>query len=775
MKKLYALFFLFSISLSSLSFSPKNSVVHAQQSDTIQTSWNLFEINSVDGTIGNSGVNISKNSDGSIHVYGTARQTSIKNLGDVDLDAGEYTFRGLSNQEKNTIALQLWNLDKNNTVSQTITPQIGFYDSQSFCIEEKSSVRVRIIVYQGANVDVTCLPTIERKSDNIISYQNYNENCNGVEFKTLFDNIIAINGTSTKTFIKQISDIEIVPGEYTLYGLHGLQKNTAALQLWHLDKNNQPTSLVCGHVGNDLSYVSFTIDETVKLRLRFIVYGESQISVCCSPTIICNQMYPRIEGNLINFINIKGEIGKSGAYLSVQHDILNITGSSSSVGVRVFGTVSLYPGTYCYSGLAGMAKNSLALQLWEVDENGKEMQILCAQIGTIERNQMQFTITKRINAVCRIIVYAGVLTNVSCKPCITRITSAKCDFQSINLIDDKVNVLVMEEGYQRYTVYRQKNKDSFEKIGSQKEAIFYDTDINKDEEYSYYYIGDGVIESEVRDSNFNSKNCASVACLMYHYFMTEDDLNNGGLSESYVYVDEFEDDLKYLKNHNIETIFCSDLIDFLRGEITLPERCVLIVIDDGHYSVYKYVLPLLEKYDCKANATIIGQFADRATNRTEVPQNNYWMTWNEIGELSASGYFEIGSHTYYLHNNSDRIGAHKKDDETDEEYREVLLNDGRLINEKLFDSTGYNCYFFAYPYNNPSLIGVDYMHNDLDYQLFFVGDANYWDYTKTRCNYFVKGTYGINPWWLIRRASRRTREDFGTFLNDIFENQNSQY
>ncbi len=40
----------------------------------------------------------------------------------------------------------------------------------------------------------------------------------------------------------------------------------------------------------------------------------------------------------------------------------------------------------------------------------------------------------------------------------------------------------------------------------------------------------------------------------------------------------------------------SDLLKFLHHEITLPDNCVCITIDDGYKSAVVYAAPILKKY-----------------------------------------------------------------------------------------------------------------------------------------------------------------------------------
>ena len=85
------------------------------------------------------------------------------------------------------------------------------------------------------------------------------------------------------------------------------------------------------------------------------------------------------------------------------------------------------------------------------------------------------------------------------------------------------------------------------------------------------------------------------------------------------------------------------------GQAELPEKPVMITFDDGYYNNLIYVLPLLKKYDMKAVISIVGSFTERAQELNDQNPAYAHMIWADIKALAASGYVEIGSHSYALH------------------------------------------------------------------------------------------------------------------------------
>ena len=89
----------------------------------------------------------------------------------------------------------------------------------------------------------------------------------------------------------------------------------------------------------------------------------------------------------------------------------------------------------------------------------------------------------------------------------------------------------------------------------------------------------------------------SVLVLTYHHILTKEDKEKYFKDNMYIAsVEDFEEQIKYLKENNYNSITTDDLYSWLQYEKELPEKSVLITFDDGYTSTYKYALPILEKY-----------------------------------------------------------------------------------------------------------------------------------------------------------------------------------
>ena len=263
-----------------------------------------------------------------------------------------------------------------------------------------------------------------------------------------------------------------------------------------------------------------------------------------------------------------------------------------------------------------------------------------------------------------------------------------------------------------------------------------------------------------------------VGALCYHKFYTEKEIENGMELGTYtIMADEFEAHLKYLAEENITVITVQQLLDYIDGKINLPEKCMLITVDDCDITFYQYAYPLLQKYGVTANAAVIGNRSDGASEGNAY--RSYYSTWEQIREMAESGMVEFGAHTYYLHDKENgRTGAMMKNDEGVKTYRKVLKDDLLPLNEKIAQYVGYEPTFFVYPYYAVSMPSIPILRDDVGYRLLFCGNSeSTFRYCgesvhTTNYNLFQKGTEPEDI--MIKRFTPRSGDDFPELINTIF-------
>ena len=170
-----------------------------------------------------------------------------------------------------------------------------------------------------------------------------------------------------------------------------------------------------------------------------------------------------------------------------------------------------------------------------------------------------------------------------------------------------------------------------------------------------------------------------VPILVYHRFApTPQNLYTVSLQE-------FEGQMRYLKENGYQVIPLKTLVDFYLGKGSPPPpRAVVITIDDGHTSVYSYAFPILKKYGYSATLFIYPCCIGRVS---------YALTWEQIRELADQG-LEIGSHTRY-HPNFKLERRRLKPQEYEELVEKEMTSSKKILEEKLGRSIRYLSYPFG--------------------------------------------------------------------------------
>ena len=202
----------------------------------------------------------------------------------------------------------------------------------------------------------------------------------------------------------------------------------------------------------------------------------------------------------------------------------------------------------------------------------------------------------------------------------------------------------------------------------------------------------------------NSEEYIKVPIIMYHSILKDPARSNKYTITPAV----LEEDLKYIKANGYETITISDLISYVYADKPLPPKPIILTFDDGHYNNYGYLYPLLEKYDMKAVISIVGSYTDKFSETNEANLNYSYLRWKDINELISSGRIEFQNHTYNLHDNTHgRIGAKKKNGESDDEYKKILEEDINKLQNEFKENTGYVPTCFTYPFGGISNSSLD--------------------------------------------------------------------
>ncbi len=103
---------------------------------------------------------------------------------------------------------------------------------------------------------------------------------------------------------------------------------------------------------------------------------------------------------------------------------------------------------------------------------------------------------------------------------------------------------------------------------------------------------------------------------------------------------QLDEQMKALTLMGAHVLSAAEMVAYQAGG-TVPPKSVFITFDDGARGVWKYADRILKRYKFRAVAFVI-----TGSVGTRPP---YYMTWNELEQLGASGRWDIEAHTHLGH------------------------------------------------------------------------------------------------------------------------------
>ena len=87
---------------------------------------------------------------------------------------------------------------------------------------------------------------------------------------------------------------------------------------------------------------------------------------------------------------------------------------------------------------------------------------------------------------------------------------------------------------------------------------------------------------------------------MYHYVYTPDDLPKT-INTNYILDSKLEEQLKYLKEQDFYFPSYQELSAYIKGEIDLPKKSVILTFDDGQKGFFKVWYSIIRKISDSSN------------------------------------------------------------------------------------------------------------------------------------------------------------------------------
>lgn len=161
---------------------------------------------------------------------------------------------------------------------------------------------------------------------------------------------------------------------------------------------------------------------------------------------------------------------------------------------------------------------------------------------------------------------------------------------------------------------------------------------------------------------------AYVSVLLYHRF------DEGRYPTTTTSSVQFEQQLSYLETNGYAVMSMDQLAACVEGRAKIPEKAVVITIDDGFISEYEHAVPLLRKHGFPFTIFVF----------TRGVGTRGYVTWPQLRELETLG-GTVGCHT---HTHPRLINM------TAEEMEEETVGSRRLLERNL----GHPVRYFAYPF-----------------------------------------------------------------------------
>ena len=188
----------------------------------------------------------------------------------------------------------------------------------------------------------------------------------------------------------------------------------------------------------------------------------------------------------------------------------------------------------------------------------------------------------------------------------------------------------------------------------------------------------------IEKRNNNGEEGIPLPIIMYHGFLKDETYQGDYVISPQV----LENDIQYLQSKGYTAVFMQDVLDYMDGKGTLPEKPVILSFDDGYYNNYLYAFPLAKQYKMKMVLAPIGYYTDLYSQQDSNHPNYSHITWDQAQEMLDSGYFEFQNHTYNLHTYQNRNGANKLSGESFQDYKRIVGGDIMQMQSRFQEELG---------------------------------------------------------------------------------------
>ncbi len=177
---------------------------------------------------------------------------------------------------------------------------------------------------------------------------------------------------------------------------------------------------------------------------------------------------------------------------------------------------------------------------------------------------------------------------------------------------------------------------------------------------------------------------SSAVTLMYHHF------GESRHPSTNIRLEQFEQHLQFLEQHDFQVLPLATVIKAMQNNESLPDRSVVITMDDAYRSVYSEAYPRLKQRGWPFTVFISSDYIDKK-------YSNY-MSWQQMREMQQHG-ASFGNHS----RSHDYLIRHLEN-ETDLAWQQRIKDDITYAQQRLRDELKNSIDVIAYPYGEYNLV-----------------------------------------------------------------------
>ncbi len=207
-------------------------------------------------------------------------------------------------------------------------------------------------------------------------------------------------------------------------------------------------------------------------------------------------------------------------------------------------------------------------------------------------------------------------------------------------------------------------------------------DLNRDGKIDKY---DYILEKRIHLNTYSiplPENSDGVPIFLYHHILEDADKNTSQWKNNDITIatSEFDHHMKMIQDGGYYVATMDEVVAYVRGEILLPHKSIVLCFDDGYKSNTYYAAPILRKYGYKATVfSIMSLFYSQYQSGYDVTALQH-ITKTDLEEYSDV--LDQQCHTWANHN-------HLSQQSYDQVYNDLMLSQ---------NSEKYK--YLAYPYGD---------------------------------------------------------------------------